>query len=233
MNRTLKTVVIGLTGLGGVASLGCHSDGEHKYGDPCWPDRYAAEARAKQVALFEPQVTNGNILDHTVWNYHFEAGTDKLNAAGKDKLDQLGRRRPAPDAVIYLQTMRDADYDAATPEAYANKRADVDSKRVLAVQKYLGATLSGRPPLTFMVQIHDPAPPGIDGAAPRVVVPSPRSRVGGGGGPGANGIGSPGATSQSGGASSALNPVSGGGTPAVAPGGNSPAPSGSAPTPGM
>ena len=62
-------------------------------GDPCWPDRYANKARAATVANFQPQVENGQILDQTVWNTHFEYRTDRLNGAGMDKLDQLARRR--------------------------------------------------------------------------------------------------------------------------------------------
>src|SRR6187431_2330039 len=114
MNRTIKAVVCGVAGLGAV---GCHhGDKEHSsHGDPCWPERYASQARALTVANFEPQVTNGHILDLTVWNAHFETGTDKLNAAGMDKLDQLARRRPAPDPVVYLQTTRDIGYDAGKP----------------------------------------------------------------------------------------------------------------------
>ena len=77
------------------------------------------------VATFQPQVENGHILDQTLWNTHFEYGTDKLNGAGMDKLDQLARRRPPPDPLLFLQTARDIGYDAEKPGDYAAKRARV------------------------------------------------------------------------------------------------------------
>jgi hypothetical protein len=179
----MTKLVAGVVLAGGAAlAAGCHGDGEHggiqAHGDPCWPDRYSNESRAAVVANFQPQVENGQVLDQTVWNTHFEYGTDKLNGAGMDKLDQIARRRPHPDPRVFLQTARDMAYDAAKPEEYAAKRQELDTRRVAAVQKYLSASLTGRP-ATFDIQIHDPSVPGIEGAAPRVVVPSPQSRVGG------------------------------------------------------
>jgi len=161
---------------GGLMAAGCTSS--EKHGDPCWPDRYANEARQLTVASFQPQVDNGHILDHTIWNFHFEYGSEKLNGAGMDKLDQLARRRPAPDVHLFLQTTRDIAYDAEKPADYASKRVDLDNKRVASVQKYLKATLTGRE-TTFDIQIHDPAYPGVDvnpGVAPRVYVPTPQDR---------------------------------------------------------
>lgn len=161
---------------GGLVAAGCQST--EKHGDPCWPDRYANEARQLTVASFQPQVDNGHILDQTIWNLHFEYASDKLNGAGMDKLDQLSRRRPTPDVHIFLQTTRDIAYDAEKPADYAAKRIELDTRRVAAVQKYLKATLTGRE-LTFDVQIHDPAYPGIDvnpGVAPRVYIPTPQDR---------------------------------------------------------
>jgi hypothetical protein len=168
---------------GGVLSSGCHGlgmevseGGAFGHGDPCWPARYSNEARAATVASFQPQVENGQVLDQTVWNLHFDWGTDRLNGAGMDKLDQLARRRPHPDTRLFLQTARDITYDADKPGEYGAKRNELDTKRIAAVQKYLAATLTGRP-VTFDIQVHDPAYPGIDGAAPRILVPSPQTRV--------------------------------------------------------
>jgi uncharacterized membrane protein YgcG len=142
---------------------------------------------------------------------HFEYGTDKLNGAGMDKLDQLARRRPMPDQHLFLQTARDIGYDAEKPGDYAAKRVELDNKRTDAVRKYLKATMTGRE-LTFDIQVHDPAMPGIDGAAPRVILPPPASRIGAAGGaaggaaPGA----APAAPSGGSGASSGSSGSSGG-----------------------
>lgn len=220
MNRMIKGMLCGVIGLGGVASSGCmHGKGDReeiypKVADPCWPERYASQARELQVASFAPQVSNGQVLDLTIWNAHFETGGDKLNAAGLDKLDQLARRRPSPEPVIYLQTTRDIAYDADKASEYAAKRTELDTKRVAAIQKYLGASLTGRP-ATFNVQIHDPSYPGIDGASPRIISPSPRQRAGGGAGAGAPvGGGGQGASmggAQSGGGQSGAPAGAGGG----------------------
>jgi len=187
MKRYMTKLLSGAFLAGGVLATGCHgfgggcADGSCTYcGDPCWPDRYSNEARAATVASFQPQVENGQVLDQTIWDMHFDYGTDKLNGAGMDKLDQLARRRPHPDCKLYLQTARDIAYDAEKPNDYVAKRNELDTKRVTAIQKYLAATLTGRP-ANFEVQVHDPAYPGIEGAAPRVVVPDPKTRIQGGG----------------------------------------------------
>jgi hypothetical protein len=191
MARYMNKLVAGAVLAGGAAlAAGCHADGEHGHGDPCWPDRYANESRAAVVANFQPQVENGQVLDQTVWNSHFEYASDKLNGAGMDKLDQIARRRPHPDPRVFIQTARDIPYDAGKPEEYAAKRQELDTRRVAAVQKYLSASLTGRP-TTFDIQIHDPAVPGIEGAAPRLVIPSPQSRVGGTGAPVVGTVGGP------------------------------------------
>ena len=180
MSKLLSGAVLA----GGFLATGCHHGGHggketEWHGDPCWPDRYANEARKLQVAGFEAQVLNGHILDQTIWNQHFDAGSEKLNAAGMDKLDQLARRRPAPDTRIFLQTARDLVYTAEKPGDYSTKRSELDVKRAAAIKQYLETSLTGRPS-KFDVEVHDPSMPGIDGAAPRVLVPSPRTRATGG-----------------------------------------------------
>src|SRR3954453_23076390 len=86
MARYVTKLVAGVVLAGGAAlAAGCHADGEHGHSDPCWPERYANESRAAVVANFQPQVENGQVLDQTVWNMHFEFGTDKLNGSGMDK----------------------------------------------------------------------------------------------------------------------------------------------------
>ena len=184
MKRFTK-LLTGVVLAGGLAATGCHSfgmevseGGAFGHGDPCWPDRYTNEARAAVIAAFQPQVENGQVLDQTIWNLHFDYGSDRLNGAGMDKLDQLARRRPQPDTRLFLQTARDIAYDAEKPADYGAKRNELDTRRIAAIQRYLAATLTGRP-ATFEVQVHDPAYPGIEGAAPRVILPSPQSRISG------------------------------------------------------
>lgn len=144
----------GLTGAalaGGLA--GCYPQG--KYIDPCYPDRYIYKARQEVTSSFAPQVQNGHILDQTIWNYHFDQGTGELNRGGQDHLDGLVRRRPHPDARVFLATARDINYDQLNPDRYADQRKELDEKRAASIQKYLAAQTSGRP-MPFEVVVHDP-----------------------------------------------------------------------------
>jgi len=150
---------------GGLAATGCQSVREEGLGglyDRCWPQRYNNTARRAVIDGFAPQVQNGHVLDQTIWNYHFETGTDKLTPGGMQKLDSLARRRPNPDPNLFLATARDINYDAAEPEKYVEARRDLDLRRIGAIQKYLQAQTAGRP-MPFDVQIHDPYPVGQSG----------------------------------------------------------------------
>ena len=185
MKGFMSKALAGACLTGGLMSAGCTSTGEHasKVSDPCWPDRYSNESRKLVVESFEPQVQNGHVLDQTVWNKHFETGKPVLNLAGMDKLDQLARRRPAPDGRVYLQTARDIGYNPEKAGDYSAERNKLDADRIAAVQKYLAATLTGRA-VTIDVLVHDPSYPGIEGAAARVTLPRPRAAVVAPGAPG-------------------------------------------------
>jgi hypothetical protein len=137
---------------------GCHHLDD--YVDPCWPERYEFAARKCVNSAFLPQINNGHVLDQTVWNYHFEAGTDKLTEGGQAHLAYLARRRPCPDTMVYVQTAQDVNYDPANPDRFTEGRSNLDSKRVEAVQKYLNAYTAGRA-TTFQVLVHDPNEVGI------------------------------------------------------------------------
>jgi hypothetical protein len=128
--------------------------------DPCYPERYEYAARAEDNAAFKPQVVNGHVLDQTIWNYQFEYGSDRLTPGGMEQLAYLARRRPCPDPTIYLQTAEDVAYDPAAPARFADARAALDNKRILAIQNYLTAQTAGRP-VSFAVLVHDPAVPSV------------------------------------------------------------------------
>ncbi len=155
----------------GVGGLGC-VDSYHDLVDPCYPARYNAEARRETTAAYAPQIANGHVLDQTVWNYDFETGTDRLTGGGMEHLEYIARRRPEPDSVVYLQTAQlsvnantDADvvYDPAKPDEAAEKRQELDAKRVVAVQKFLNDQTAGRRG-DFQVLVHDPSGVGAPGA---------------------------------------------------------------------
>lgn len=145
------------------AATGCRN-GSERYSnavDPCWPERYSHEARVTTLQPFQAQASNGQILSQTVWNYHFESGTDVLTRAGQATLDQIVQKRPSTDGRIYLQTTRDVAYDAGAPEKLADTRRDLDGRRAVAVQKYLAAQTAARP-VNFEVQVIDPSDPAIN-----------------------------------------------------------------------
>jgi uncharacterized membrane protein YgcG len=191
MNKTLlASLCAGVLGAVG----GCDTCLHNLY-DPCYPQRYEHMSAQEVNDLTAPQVQNGHVLDQTVWNFHFEPGTEKLTAGGLDHLAYLARRRPTPDTMIYLQAAQDIAYDPANPDKFAQARFDLDGKRIASIQKYLNAQTSGRH-LDFQVVVHDPAEVGI-AATPagtsvqRIYSSSQGTLTTGASGGGASGGGSP------------------------------------------
>src|SRR5262245_13054485 len=79
-------------------AVGCHTCGGCGHGgcdydlyDRCYPERYWYMARKEVNAALAPQVQNGHVLDQTVWNHHFEVGTDRLTPGGMEHLAYLAR----------------------------------------------------------------------------------------------------------------------------------------------
>ncbi|MCE9530657.1 MAG: hypothetical protein K8T89_05935 [Planctomycetes bacterium] len=201
MKGFMKTTLAIVCMAGGLGSVGC--TGGERYRnlvDPCRMERYGAMARQEVITSFTPQVQNGRILDQTIWNYHFESGSDKLNPGGYDKLDQIVRRRPQPDNRIFLATARDLGYTPDKSEDFPDARRELDAKRNVAIQKYLSAQTSGRP-MNFEVLIHDPAETGIAGVSARNALLSQRANYSGtlGGGSGGGGGGTQGGGGAQGG----------------------------------
>src|SRR6516164_5354549 len=82
-------------GAGLFALLGCGHYRELV--DPCWPERYNSMASNSVREMSIAQSDMGHKLDQTIWNYHFDMGTDNLNAEGRERLLYLSRRQPVPD----------------------------------------------------------------------------------------------------------------------------------------
>src|SRR5512138_3735550 len=114
MNRHLARMLVAAGLMGAAVGGGCFP--YRNAVDPCWPERYNHTARKEVVDAFAPQVQNGHVLDQTIWNYMFDAGTDDLNGAGKYKLDYMIRRRPMPDPNVFLQTAHDIMYNPQEPD---------------------------------------------------------------------------------------------------------------------
>jgi len=156
-----KALVTGAILAGLSAGSGCYYRDYWDIVDPCWPEHYNCDARGEVMTPRVTQATNGLVLDQTVWNAHFKEGTDQLLPGGQATLDRVARRRPMPVGDVFLQTAHDVgEFDAAHSEQFVVRRADLDAKRMKAVQAYLAAA---RPDVTFNVSIHDPGNKGLNG----------------------------------------------------------------------
>lgn len=160
MNRMMKLAILVVAAGGVFGSVGCmgrRPSAQDRYAgvvDPSWPERYNYQARQETVAPFAAHVNNGAVLDQSLFNYHFEQGSDKLTAGGLEKLDYLTRRRPFPESKVYLATARDLSYDVTAPEKLIATRTELDLKRAAAIQKYVTAS-TGQRNITFDVQVLD------------------------------------------------------------------------------
>lgn len=163
-----KRVAVSCLAAGLTLCVGC-TECYRNVVDPCYPERYGYKARQEVCQPFVAQVYNGHVLEQTVWNTHFEPGTDKLTPAGLEHLAYLARRRPVPDTTLYLQTAQDIVYDPAAADKFVEERNTLDSKRVQAIQKYLTAQTASRP-LPFEVVVHDPHEVGMAAMAANAAI---------------------------------------------------------------
>ena len=160
MNGFIKKATTAWCLAGGlVVGAGCC--GYQNLVDPCYPERYNAQAQREVIEPLTTQVHNGHILDQTIWNWMFEANSDKLTPAGQEHLANIVRHRPTADPCVYVATAQPDEifrYDSANPKAFEEQRKSLDTSRVKAVEAFLSAAASGRN-LTFQVLVHDPAEP--------------------------------------------------------------------------
>ncbi len=221
----MSTGTCGSGGCGGNGSNGAggHSSVEDHYRnavDVCYPERYQHAARQAVIAPFAQQVENGHFLNQTLWNYYFDAGSDKLSPAGMEKLDSLTRTRPAPDSKLYLQTARDITVTPDNVVKLAELRNDLDAKRAVAVQKYMANQPAFGAPIAYEIYVHDAPIPGINAEmAARAYRGSFQGYTGGvSGGAGGGVVG----TGGGGGNLTSAPPASGGGAAGGSGGGSRP-----------
>ena len=153
MKGIIATISAAVFGLGLLTAVGCDDFAYHDLVDPCYPERYEFLARQEVNASMAPQMHNGDILNRTVWNYHFEPGSDKLTPGGQEQLKYMVRMRPHPEPVVFLQTAEDITYDPSAHEKYTIARAELNSRRCQAVHSFLTAYTAGAVPCK--VVIHD------------------------------------------------------------------------------
>jgi uncharacterized membrane protein YgcG len=107
------------------------------------------DARNSVRTALAPQVSNGNVLDQTVWDFHFETGKPELNAMGKDHLKRLARRRPVAQEVIFLQV-------AQNPDENVNNK-ELNKARSENIKTYITKISEDKVHPEFQVVLHDPA----------------------------------------------------------------------------
>lgn len=196
MKTMMRMAAVATLAVAGISAIGCQStrmqDATDHCVDPCWPQRYNAVAREEVLAPFATQVANGEIIAQTIWNYHFETASDKLTPAGIESLDTIVRKRPSPDASVFVQTARDIPYDAAKADQFAADRAALDAKRIASVKKYLSVQAAAKG-TNFTVVALDPADPAFYARYPGNAIQQlpgqyrPTLNMGGGMGGGAGG----------------------------------------------
>lgn len=152
-----KTIVkLGLVGACLTGMVGCF--GYRDVVDPYYPKRYSVQARNGVRNSVAPQVKNGEILDQTVWNYHFQDDTADLHPMGAEHLKRLARKRPAPGSVIFLQTAQlNTTQGDADLKDLSHRRKQLDQKRSEKILDFMNTYLEGREHEPFQVVIHDPA----------------------------------------------------------------------------
>ncbi|MFO0796870.1 MAG: hypothetical protein U0804_05290 [Gemmataceae bacterium] len=238
MTRSMRTAAAALM-VGGLAATGCHGTGGHAgksdqpegwtryYNavDPCYPERYNAQARAHTLVPFAAQVNNGNVLESTVWNWHFDTSTDKLNPAGQAKLDAIAQKRPQPDGKVYLQVARDVPaYGAGGLDTVGARRDELTAKRAETIRKYMAAQPALQP-VAYEVFVIDAPVPGMPAEfSARSYRGQATGYVGGlaGGGVGVQATGSGGAVPSTNGPTSGGNPSGPGGPSGSGSGGTGP-----------
>ncbi len=165
MRRThaWKALAAGLPLLvGAVGCVHCEGSLEDRYRnwvDGAWPYRYNYSARQAVLAPFAQQTVNGQFLHQTLWNWHFEPGSDQLNGAGVEKLNTLVRNLPHMEPRIYLQTARDIAPTAENLARLKELRAELDARRAAAIRRYVAAQPGGSADIEVFV--HDAPPPGM------------------------------------------------------------------------
>ena len=176
MTRTVRTVAAVLLGLGAAGAIGCsnsrpglQSGFQNVNNNNSWPERNGYQARQAVLHPFETQMNNAKVGNNVLMNGYFEAGSDKLNPVGRDKLDQLSRKMPAPESTIYLQSSNDVAYDEKAPDKAIAARSDLDNKRAQAVLAYLGTRPSARG-TNFEVQPVDIADAAMNSAGPAISI---------------------------------------------------------------
>ena len=165
MNGFIKKAVAGSCLSAGLISFLVGCDHYRDLVDPCYPERYNAEAKHSAHDMLNVQNDKGHILEQTVWNWHFEPDpktggpSDRLNGAGMAVLQRISRTLPCPDFQLYLQNAQDMPYvEGVSPEKLVKARNDLNERRAQAVQRFMAVQSAIHGGGVYHVAVHDFAP---------------------------------------------------------------------------
>lgn len=122
------------------------------------PDDFTQAARYSLSHGLEMQAVNGEMLDHTLWNYHFEEDSEELRPSGRAFLDRFARNSSVTCSGYYLQSAHDIEFEPNEPETYFRRRDELNALRQKSAADYLARVAPGN---TLVAQIHDRAPVSI------------------------------------------------------------------------
>lgn len=122
------------------------------------PDDYTQAAQHSMHQAFRLQANNGQVLDQTIWNYHFYDDSEELRPAGRAFLDRIAYHYPMRCSGLFLQSAHDITFKSDTAASYFARRQELDALRAKSVAEYLQHVAPGN---TLALQIHDKPPVGL------------------------------------------------------------------------
>jgi len=74
-----------------------------------WPEPYTSIAKEEVQAPIDIQVANARVVEQTLWDYHFEPNSERLNSTGRQRLRWIAPQAQDTYPVIYVAAIDDAE----------------------------------------------------------------------------------------------------------------------------
>jgi hypothetical protein len=168
--RVAKLLATGLIGLGWWKSAAHAGDPHYPVPPRHWAEMFNQQAQEATSAPFAVQVANGQVLDQTLWGYHFKieqpgelhpSQPGELHPSGMNLLDRLSRqvRAEGPGACLRLYLQRSQLRPSQVePAKMIAQRDEQDRERIEAIHRYLAGAW---PDIVYVIEVHDPHPVGM------------------------------------------------------------------------
>lgn len=108
----MRRIILGFVALGMAASPALagdhwhnfwHSVGRDFHRNNCWPDPFVYPDRAAVQSALSIQVQNGWKLQNLMADHHFDASTNELTAAGREKVRWILTQAPERYRTVFVQ----------------------------------------------------------------------------------------------------------------------------------